>query len=83
MLMTLKSNNIVGTANKTTDQAAGAANKTVNTATGGATKATGAATGTSRSLQNMDFSAPQSEVLQMLPSWLTRRWKAADKARTA
>ena len=79
------SDRIPGTANnavnKTTDTATGALNKTTGTATGGVGKASNAATGMSTPLpMHMDFSVAQSDVLQWLPSWLTRRWKEADQA---
>ena len=75
-----------GTANKAlnkgTDTATGALNKTTDTATGGVNKATGAATGTSIPVpMRMDFSRPEDQVLQFLPSFLTSRWKERDRAR--
>lgn len=81
--------NATDTANKTTGKAGNTVNKGLDSANSGVNKTVGGATGMLPEAANylpwpeMNWAAPQNEVLAYLPSWLTDRWRAADEATKA
>jgi hypothetical protein len=65
-----------GAVNKATDSAGGAVNKTAESATGSVNKGVSGATG--MSVPRMTFGGDPNDIAQLLPAWLTARWRAAD-----